>query len=146
MGFENDKVELTRLWLGDRVKPYIFSDTVVETVLAINPSPVRAAMALACARAAELSDKVDKTIGKTSVKLSQQKKHWLELAEKLSTAGAGDMPNQSNGVGGIRVGGILRSEKDELATDTVHEPFSFTVGQDDIRGSLSAGEIDDDLL
>lgn len=131
-----DKVSLTRLWLGDRDKDNpLFNDTEIEVVLSVQPSPVQAAASLALARAATVARRVDKTIGKTRLSLSQEMQQWLDLAARLNSAGAGDVPNQSNGVGGIRVAGITIAEKKELRTNNTNQPFSFEIGMDDHQGT-----------
>ena len=141
-----DKVDLTRLWLGDRDKDApLFTDEEIRLVLSIQESPVQAAAALAMARAAEVARKVDKTIGRTKLSLSKEQDSWLKLAERLRQAGAGDMPNQSSGVGGILVGGLTRAEKREEQTGTTFEPFQFTVGMDDHPNSDSYAEDEGDV-
>lgn len=133
---DDDKVQLTRIWLGDTDKArQIYDAGDIELVLRVRPSPVQAAAALAHSRLAAVTRKVDKSIGRTRIALSQEAKALHDLIDRLERAGDGDAPKgPMSGVGGIRSSGALISEHKAVDEDESLRDFPFDVGRDDHPG------------
>lgn len=142
--------DLVRFLLGDTTNvaaTEFLTDAEINAVLAIQPNPVWAAAACADAIAGKVSRKVDKSIGKTSVKLSQQVDAFRKLADRLRAGGAGSLPGgdgSANPAGGVFIGGATISENDSIHEDTDLVQPSFSIGQDDIPGTRNNNVRTDD--
>ena len=134
----NVATDRVRFLCGDTDNNHLFlSDNEVAYALAEQPIPVYAAAACADAIANKLSARVDKTIGKTSLRLSQQAEAFRKTAERLRNGGPGNLPGGDGSgerVGGIFVGGVSISGNQDLRNDTTIEQPSFSIGQDDSPG------------
>jgi hypothetical protein len=131
--------DLVRFLIGDTESSAEFlSDAEINAVVALQPNPVWAAAACADAVAAKVSRKVDKSIGKTSVRLSQQVDAFRKLADRLRKGGAGSLPGgdgSGNPAGGVFIGGVSIAEGESIRQDTDINQNSFSVGQDDMPGT-----------
>jgi len=131
--------DLVRFLIGDTDSASEFlTDAEINAVVAIQPNPVWAAASCADAIAGKVSRKVDKTIGKTSIRLSQQVDAFRKLADRLRAGGAGMLPGgdgSGNPAGGIFIGGVSITDNDAIRTDTDITQSSFSIGQDDMPGT-----------
>jgi hypothetical protein len=126
---------LVRFLIGDTLTTrQLLSDEEIDAVLTYQSSPSYAAAACADAIANLFSSKVDKSIGQTSLSLSQAIRQYREMADRLRAGGPGNLPGGDGSGerdGGIFVGGAEIAADDALRDDsTVNQP-SFSVGQDD---------------
>lgn len=128
-----------RFLCGDTNNDNLFlTDNEVAFVVASQPIRSYAAAACADAIANKLSAKADKTIGKTSIRLSQQAEAFRKAADRLRAGGPGDLQGGDGSgerVGGIFVGGVSVEGNQTLRDDTTIEQSNFSIGQDDAPGT-----------
>lgn len=130
--------DLVRFLIGDTISTRpLLKDAEILAVLSYQPSPAWAAAACADAIANLFSSKVDKAIGKTSIKLSQQAEAYRKMADRLRAGGPGNLPGGDGSgerVGGIFVGGVDVAENEAIREDDSIEQVSIRIGQDDNPG------------
>lgn len=131
--------DLVRFLIGDTLasRP-LLKDLEIDAVLSFQPNPVWAAAACADAIANLFASKVDKAIGQTRISLSQQVKHYQQMADRFRAGGPGNLPGgdgSAERVGGIFVGGVDKDENQSIRDDASVEQPSFNVGQDDHPGN-----------
>lgn len=128
-------LDRVRFALGDIVElGHRIEDETITAVLVRQPIETYAAAACAQAIAGTLAAKVDKSIGATSITLSQQMAHYMELAKTLREGGPGALPG-GDGSGSsapeVWAGGVSYTERDTLNADSDYIKPSFSVGMDD---------------
>jgi hypothetical protein len=128
---------LVRLYIGDTdQKQQLLTDGEIDMILGIQTNVVLAAAACADAIAAKFSRRVDKDIGETSISLSDQRKAYQDLADRLRELGGDLIPGGSGGrVATAFAGGLSYSGVDAIISDEDFKQPSFELGQDDYPGT-----------
>jgi hypothetical protein len=125
---DNQRDEV-RFLIGDTdFGDQLVQDEEINYALGAEPTPTAAAVRVARALASKLSRKVDKQVGDLKLSLSQQAKHFRELADFLEKSDSTAIPPIPY------AGGISRSDKDSVRDNADRARPAFTRGRDDFPG------------
>ena len=122
-----------RLRVGDTTSAdQLLQDEEILAVISAETNTLKAAAICAQTIAGKYARKVDKTVGKLRISMSQASARYSEMAD--------DLLRESGRKAGAWAGGISISDKEDTEADTDRVAPSFYLGQFDNEGSESTSD------
>jgi len=126
--------DYVRLRVGDTTSAdQLLQDAEILAVISAETNTLKAASICAQTIAGKYARKVDKTVGKLAISMSQASARYSEMAD--------DLLRESGRKAGAYAGGISIADKEDTEADTDRVAPVFTMGQFDYDGADST-EVD----
>lgn len=127
-------IDQVRIAIGDvTTSDPLFSDQEITGMLAVYPSALLAAAALADAQAAKYARRASMSVDGLSVQYNQRVTGFMQLASRLRAQAANG--EGAGNVGSPLISGISKADMETQKEDTDRDPNRFEVGMQDYPGT-----------